>query len=317
MLALLAGCVNRGTQPTMPDATESIRPLVELVRVQAAHNESTLFLRVAGGTGSVDQVVVAMTGRRPQPETRSFAKLGCFLACHDWSTGMPNWRPQDGNRPMYLVPGVGVPLDVWVWRAAGIVHTRFDEASATQDGSSDAGETDIDVPDARVDAATSAGAPWQVVITRPLTGTLPLQPGSVYDVALALYNVGTDDRDHYVSLPFSLGLDAAATLTAPAVSGQPSFTDEQTFPPVTVEVFLPGITSWEFLVGAVVNRQGQVRSDDHLHGGARAVASETHTCADCHQVQSRDPQPPLESGGALERLVQRRGGVFGPIGVQP
>ncbi len=325
VLCGLAGCVTRGTQPPPPDAAEPVRPVVQVVQVQAAHNQDTFFLRVSGSAGAVVQVTVAMTGRSPQSETRGFAKLGCFLACHDWSTGMPNWLPEDGERPMYLFEGAGPPLDVWSWRGGAIEHTQFVEESATRPvGGADAAKTDQDLGDGGSDAGTvvEAAAPWEVIIVRPLAGTLPLQVGAVYDVALAVHSAGTEDRDHYVSLPFRLSLDGdASQVVAPAVLGNgstpPAFADEQTFPSLTVELFLPGISSWEFLVGAVVDRQGLLRIDDYRHGGARQVATETQACADCHQVSSWDPQPPLQVGGALQRLVLRRGGVFGPIAVQP
>jgi Ethylbenzene dehydrogenase len=155
--------------------------------------------------------------------------------------------------------------------------------------------------------ATSSydGQTWDLVLVRALStgdavNDVALAIGGTYDLAFALHTDGAAGRDHYVSLPVALTLTAdGATL-------------DGRDPPLDVPMFLPGVTSYEFLVGAVVTRAGALRANDVSHGGAADVSSGTHACADCHRVRSGDPAPPDEQAGALERLVLRRGGVFGP-----
>ena len=74
----------------------------------------------------------------------------------------------------------------------------------------------------------------------------------------------------------------------------------------------PGITSFDFLVGAIVDRDGQVRERDVVHGGAEEVALASKRCADCHSVTAGDSPPPFLDAGPLGELVLRRGGVYGP-----
>lgn len=309
------GCLGGSSPPAIPDAG-ALRPLVQPVLVQAAHNDTTFFLHVQWVSDSqAPTLSVAVSGRSPNPGIRDFANAGCFLGCHDSSEDMPNWQPEDGPRPMFLFPGFGGPGDVWMWSAqpgnpvGQVVDNKLDAQGLAPD------------PDGGAEALAAVASlterTWDVVFERPLAskgaGDVPLQLGAVYDFGLALHPDGISGRNHYVSLPLALGLDAPSGMMVTAFTGPaPDFSDMVTYPAQPVQLFLPGFTSFEFLVGAVVNRNGQLRANDFLHGGAHQVATGQNTCADCHQVMSDIMTPAVQNGGALSRLVLRRGGVFGP-----
>lgn len=171
-------------------------------------------------------------------------------------------------------------------------------------------------------ASTRSGEEWDVILTRKLstgdtTGDLAFTPGKPYHLAFALHTDAADGRDHYVSLPVTLLVDTAGEgVTAVAVAGTgataPSFSDESAFPVTELALFLPGVTSFDWLVGAPTTREGAPRTVDLVHGGAFEVASAQWRCADCHTVRSTDPVPPVMDAGPLERLPLRRGGVYGP-----
>lgn len=324
MLALLAAnmtaCLGSQTGPQLADAGPP-RPIAQPVQVQAASNDASFFLHVRWSSDSMAPgLAVAMSDRAIATGVRDFAFAGCFLACHDRATDMPNWLPEDGDRPMALLPGFGGPADVWDWRAqAGAPAGQVTDRML---GTAGLGPDPDGGPDNLSAVGAVADQVWDVVYVRLLSATAPgdvtLAPGGTYDLALALHPDGIVGRNHYVSLPVAVALgDAPASLVAVALPGTavPDFSDTTTFPPIAVDLFLPGITSFEFLVGAVVDRNGQLRSHDQLHGGAHAVATGSRACSDCHRVVSDAVIPPIQNAGALERLVLRRGGVFGPADI--
>lgn len=304
------GCLsdeeNPAAQVTDPEAAANARPVVRVVRLVATVEADALELRArwestpqAGAAGQVasDALVVAVSSRGADA-VRDFARSGCFLACHDRQTGMPNWEPADGRVPMYLLPGFGGPLDVWIAGPGRVEDLSLGASGLARDAERAARHA---TPELEVDA-TGSRIGWDVTVARPLArsggiGDVALATGETVDVALALYTEGAGARDHYVSLPFALTVGTSTELEVP--------------------LFLPGVTSWEFLVGAVVDRAGALREDDRLHGGWREVATGERACADCHRVRSTDEPPPYRDAGALERLVLRRGGVLfepSPIG---
>lgn len=160
---------------------------------------------------------------------------------------------------------------------------------------------------------------WDVVLTRKLAtgdavGDLAFVSGKPYGIALSLHRNRADGRDHYVSLPLTLLLDTAGegvrAVSMAGTAATPSFSDETMFPVTELSLFLPGVTSFEWLVGAPTTREGAPRTADVVHGGAFEVASAQNGCADCHAIRATDPTPPVMDAGPLERLVLRRGGVF-------
>jgi hypothetical protein len=300
----------------------ALRPLSQTMAIQAAFNDRTFFLHVRWVSDAVTPALsVALAGRDPPTAVRSFATAGCFLGCHDFSSDMPNWLPQDGDRSMYLLPGFGGPADVWLWQAqaGNPAGQAIDSFLGTVGLVAD--------PEGGVDGITAMGSlgdrTWDVVYARSLAAenasSVTLTPGGRYDFGFALHPDNVQGRFHYVSLPVAIGLgDASADLAAVALApaAVPDFSDTAAFPPLAIDLFLPGITSFEFLVGAVVDRNGQLRHDDYRHGGAHAVATGALACRDCHRVVSDAEVSPVQNAGALERLVPRRGGLFGPAGLE-
>lgn len=183
----------------------------------------------------------------------------------------------------------------------------------------------LSLPDgSRADVAAislSADGEWDVVLARKLetgdaSGDVAFVSGRPYGIAFSLHRDRADGRDHYVSLPLTLLVDTAgegiaAVAFAGAGSAAPAFSDEMSFPVAELALFLPGVTSFDWLVGAPTTRAGAPRTVDVLHGGALEVATASHRCVDCHTIRSSDPTPPVTDAGPLERLVLRRGGVFG------
>jgi hypothetical protein len=327
-LLLLAGagaCLGDRRPATPPDAGvadgAAVRPLTQTITIQAAYDGATFFLHARWLSDAVAPALsVALSDRAPATAVRDFARTGCFLGCHDASNDMPNWRPEDGERSMYLLPGFGGPADVWLWEAAANDPAgRAAVTSMGTDGMND--DPDAGAGGLATVAAFADGA-WDVVYvrTQPATppGRVALLPSARYDLGFALHD-DVEGRHHYVSLPVELGLgDPAAALVAVALpaGATPDFSDTLTFPAHAVNLFLPGITSFEFLVGAVVDRAGHLRNGDVRHGGAQPVATGTHACGDCHRVIGDAVVPPVQNAGALERLVLRRGGVVGPPAVE-
>jgi hypothetical protein len=226
LLALLvsasSACLGSSHAPATSDAVAFV-PVTQAVQAQAAYNDASFFLHVRWASTSVAPgLAVALSSRGPATRVRDFAVAGCFLGCHDSSSDMPNWVPQDGDRPMRLLPGFGGPADVWDWRAQpGLPAGQIGDSMLGTDGLR---------PDPDGGAATLAGTgsvadnAWEVLYTRALSaagpGDVALLPGATYDLALALHPDGQAGRHHYVSLPISLGLgDANADLVAFGLSG--------------------------------------------------------------------------------------------------
>jgi len=153
-----------------------------------------------------------------------------------------------------------------------------------------------------------------------------LAAGGVYNIAFAIHTGKVNARDHYVSFPMTLSLGGApGDINAVQVAGSgrsvlPDFTDTATFPVKTLDVFLPGINSFDFLTGADV---GSVYIDpatslavDDAHAGANGLLMQGLGCRDCHTVTSTETFNPPQMGGffagAMEQLAVKRGGVSTP-----
>lgn len=84
-------------------------------------------------------------------------------------------------------------------------------------------------------------------------------------------------------------------------------------PATRLQLFQPGIATWEFLTGAneanaveYFDAQGQLV--DQSHAGSTAV-NNGNACTNCHNVRTVDPAPLLPSG-AMEDLAEQRGGIW-------
>jgi len=148
-----------------------------------------------------------------------------------------------------------------------------------------------------------------------------LADGHVYDIAFAVHTGMVNMRDHYVSFPMKLALGEAgpADLHAVKIPGsgrddaaRPDFSDLDMFPETNVDLFLPGITSREFLLGEDVGKE-------YIDPVTNAPVSQTHggtlglqngmTCADCHTPSGTGPF-------SMANLTPLRGGVWTPSPLQ-
>lgn len=142
-----------------------------------------------------------------------------------------------------------------------------------------------------------------------------LADGGLYDIAFAIHTGMVTVRDHYVSFPLKLSMGGgAADVEAVKITGsgrdegmRPDFSNTTLFPETLIELFLPGITSLEFLLG---ENEGKPYRDpatgllvDQVHAGAAALHG-GGTCSDCHTTSG--------SGLSMENLVPQRGGVWTP-----
>jgi hypothetical protein len=114
---------------------------------------------------------------------------------------------------------------------------------------------------------------WDVTMWRKLDTGHPLddkilKPKRIYHVAFGVHKNYSGSRWHYVSFPYSLGLDTAADIMARRFDGTTPPWDE--IPWQTIPLFYPGQTTWTFLT-----------SD--AHPGQRGIA-EGQACASCHRV---------------------------------
>jgi len=129
-------------------------------------------------------------------------------------------------------------------------------------------------------------------------------------------------RDHYTSFAYTMSFGGGdADIQAVKVSGSgrgtlPDFSDTDAFPVTELMLFLPGITSYEFLTGANADLEyiDPATGDavDQTHAGASFLAQGL-TCRDCHTAASSETFDPPNAGGffsgAMETLVLQRGGV--------
>lgn len=154
--------------------------------------------------------------------------------------------------------------------------------------------------------------------------------GNVYNIAFAVHTGMVTVRDHYVSFGYTVSLNGGdADFQAVKVAGSgagtlPDFADTTTYPVTELDLFLPGITSYEFLLG---NNAGLEYVDpatgtavDQGHVGATALSEQGLGCRACHTV--RDGDTALDQGGgffsgAMETLVPQRGGVTTPTPLPP
>ena len=176
---------------------------------------------------------------------------------------------------------------------------------------------------------------WDSNIQRALdTGNdddTAMADGNVYNIAFAVHTGMVTVRDHYVSFAYALSLGGGdADIEAVKVSGSgsgtlPDFSDSGSFPVTELNLFLPGITSYEFLIGENVGLDYIDPSTgvavDQNHVGMTALLTQGLSCRDCHTVSSIEAfNPPNVGGfpaGAMEVLAPQRGGVTTPTPIPP
>jgi len=166
---------------------------------------------------------------------------------------------------------------------------------------------------------------WDVQMQRALvTGNdddVQMVAGNTYHAGFEVHLWEYTTRNHYVSFPQSITLGTGGDIEAVDLRGAgadgsgtlPDWTDTTKFPVRKINLFQPGIATWEFLTG---NNVGKVYLDpatglnvSQMHPGAGSVNAGT-ACVSCHNVKTTEPAPPLFNAGAMENLAGRRGGVW-------
>ncbi|MCH7702749.1 MAG: hypothetical protein IID37_13785 [Planctomycetes bacterium] len=186
----------------------------------------------------------------------------------------------------------------------------------------------------------SAGDPlfgrWDSNIQRALdTGNgddTALADGNVYNIAFAVHTGMVTVRDHYVSFAYTVSLGGGdADIQAVQIAGSgagalPDFSDSSQFPVTEIDLFLPGIASYEFLIGENKNLGVEYIDPetgsliDQSHTGATFLKDLGLGCRDCHTASgSVETFNPPKPGGffaeTMEHLVPLRGGVNTPTPV--
>jgi hypothetical protein len=113
---------------------------------------------------------------------------------------------------------------------------------------------------------------WDVTLWRPMdTGNdkadKAFKAGRSYDAALGIHRLATGSRWHFVSLPFSIGIDVPADVTAVRFRGDRP--DWSLIPATTMTLIYPGQTNWQWLT-----------SDEHP--GANQVRADSMSVVGCH-----------------------------------
>ena len=145
--------------------------------------------------------------------------------------------------------------------------------------------------------------------------------GEVYEAGFEVHLWEYTTRDHYVSFPATVGMGVAADIVAINIGGSgpeqgPNWTE---IPKTRLDLFQPGINTWEFLTGDGGAQAGKVYTDpvtaapvNQVHAGAGSV-NVGISCVTCHTVREAD------GGASMEVLGDRRGGVWAdtPVPVIP
>jgi hypothetical protein len=158
-----------------------------------------------------------------------------------------------------------------------------------------------------------------------------LADGNIYNIAFAVHTGMVTVRDHYVGFAMTLSLGGGdADIEAVKLAGTgretlPDFADTTQFPVTNINLFLPGISSYEFLIGENT-AQNYVDPEtgnavDQNHAGATALLTQGLSCRACHTAASSEAFNPPQAGGfnsgAMETLVPQRGGVNTPTPIPP
>lgn len=168
----------------------------------------------------------------------------------------------------------------------------------------------------------------QVRVQRLLNTGLSSEPnlleGGIYEIAFAIHTGDTAARDHYISFPFTLGVgNVGADIIAGKIEGaagglanSPDFSNLSFYPVTTINLVLPGITSYEFLTGQNVNKQVFPKDSnvviDQVHGGSAALRDFGYKCKDCHTISDELFTGIGSNVGSLATYVKNRGGVNTP-----
>ncbi len=183
-----------------------------------------------------DRVSIQMNGGE-----KSFTKYGCFISCHNDLNTMPGSpsKKEVAANPYYAFVGrddvrlyAFYARDSWLKRktAAELDKKlkeggRIEVVSAEMAGGAAEAKSGWIFDDRSWDAAPDVEATgawnndrYSVVFKKRLRPNDPkdisLKPGAVVSAGVAVHDDGASKRRHYVSFPFSIGLDAPSDVRA-------------------------------------------------------------------------------------------------------
>jgi hypothetical protein len=112
---------------------------------------------------------------------------------------------------------------------------------------------------------------WQVELWRPMdtgepTADKVLKAGRSYDAAVAVHRLATGSRWHFVTMPFSIGIDVPADVTAERFDGDRP--DWDAIEATTLTAMYPGQTSWQRV--------------SERHPGGAAIRDDSMAVLGCH-----------------------------------
>ena len=185
------------------------------------------------------------------------------------------------------------------WEEGDVIPRRLLQ---TPDGSRGAITADSEL----VRDGDSDGWRWQVELTRPLdtgepTADKAFRPGRTYDAAIAVHRLATGSRWHFVTLPFSIGIDIPGDVTASRFDGERP--DWDAIEPTTLTAMYPGQTNWQWLT-----------SDEHP--GASEVRDDSMSVLGCHddEIGLAAANRAIEPGLAgVDAHVEEEAGMFGMV----
>lgn len=170
--------------------------------------------------------------------------------------------------------------------------------------------TPIDNPDYETDHYGKIESNTQRLLDTEDPDDTTLADGTMYDIAFGLHTGMVTVRDHYVSFPLklSLGAEGAADIVAEKLDGDAAQPNWETIDVAALELFLPGITSLEFLLNGLLDSGKEYYNPDpknlglvdqeHLGWEMPGGLKHGGTCTDCHSTSS------------MASLVPQRGGVW-------
>jgi hypothetical protein len=198
------------------------------VAVQVAYDADNIYLRLqwAGSGASVTDPSLAKDDKADRisvqiaDKIKTFNLYGCFIACHDDETGMP--ENSGGEKKLYGYYTAGKSQD----KVDGFLsHGQFiDLWEAYFEGPAVKAEDGYILESRHEDnndlSATGSfeGGKYTVVITRKLsTGDakdIALQDGKDFSMGISIHDNKHKGRHHYVSFPVSVGLATTGDIKA-------------------------------------------------------------------------------------------------------
>jgi hypothetical protein len=221
-----------------------------------------------------------------QPRLMFDAAVTGFAAL-DWDAVQQQQYGIDDH--FFIAEGVNaVPFDPdRDWQNGDTIPRRFLNLEPTESRGAISADTEL--------VRDGDGWRWQVSLRRAMDTGYPhadktFTPGRTYDAAVAVHRLATGSRWHFVTLPFSVGVDMPADVTAARFDGdQP---DWGAIEGTTLTAVYPGQTNWEWLT-----------SD--AHPGASKVRDDTMSVLGCHD-------DPIGLGAANRAIEPRLAGVSLP-----